>query len=87
MTLYAETKWLRFWIDWTEAEKSKTVVIDIRNKSDQCLGSIRWYGPWRQYVFDTNEDATPTFNNHCLQSIVDVLTHLNDEHKRRRDQV
>ena len=45
-----ETKHLVF----TEIEqKPKTKVWDVHNKHTQeLLGRILWYGPWRQYCFD-----------------------------------
>ena len=89
--IYHTTKWLKFVIresytdTSTNAErKSKTVVIEVINTSDQHLGWIRWFGTWRQYVFDPTLDAPTTFNNGCLQGVVDMLTHLNSDHGAKR---
>ena len=76
--LYKKTKWLRFFI---VEQKPKTFVIDVRNTSNEFLGSIRWHGPWRQYTFNIDNGPALIFNNECLQDIANVLTCLNDEHK------
>lgn len=78
-SLYRETKWLRFFI---VEEKPKTLVIHIKNKSNQFLGTIKWYPSWRQYTYNAFGDIT--FNHQCLKDIADVLTSLNEEHKRKR---
>ena len=62
--------------------KPKTVVIHVYNTSDQFLGIIDWYGAWRQYAYQPTPDTT--FNNGCLQNITDVLTSLNNQHKKRQ---
>ena len=50
----------------------------VNNESGYVLGSIAWYGAWRQYVVDT---AEATFNNGCLDTISQFLTRLNDEQR------
>ena len=76
--VYKTTKWLKFIVI---AHKPKTIVMHVLNKDGQFLGMIKWYGAWRQYTFVT--PAMPlTFNNRCLQDITDVLTELNDAHKK-----
>ena len=77
MNLYRETKWLRFTV--TE-KKPKTVVLDVRNRSHELLGEIKWNGPWRQYVY-YNLGIDAQFNDGCLKDIADVLSSLNKEHK------
>lgn len=78
-TLYKKTKWLEFHI---VDRKTKTVVIHVHNTSNQYLGVITWYCPWRQYTYQPNPAII--FNNGCLQDIADVLTSLNDAHKAGR---
>jgi len=77
MNLYRETKWLRFIV--TE-QKPKTVVLEVRNISDQLLGQIKWKNSWRQYVY-YNLGIDAQFNDGCLKDIADVLSCLNKEHK------
>ena len=79
-TLYRKTKWLRFCI---VDRKPKTVVIHVHNTTNQFLGIIGWYGPWRQYTYTPRPALELTFNNGCLQDIADVLTSLNDAHKNK----
>lgn len=47
----------------------------VNNKSDQSLGILLWYPPWRQYVFEAEPAAV--FNNACLKDIVDFLNAAN----------
>ena len=76
--LYKTTKWLKFIV---VDRKPKTIVMHVLNKSGEFLGMIKWYPAWRQYSFFTPETQL-TFNNGCLQDITDVLTELNDTHKK-----
>lgn len=83
MKLYKRTKWLVFYI---VEEKKKTMVIEVRNTRDHYLGSIKWYGPWRQYVWHSVGDAQ--FNNGCLQDLAATLSFLNNQHRiKNRDEV
>lgn len=75
--LYRRTKWLQFFV---VAKKPKTVVIEVFNMSEQFLGEIKWYSPWRQYAWNTMY-VEAHFNNGCLQDITDVLSRLNEEQK------
>ena len=52
----------------------------VNNQSGYVLGSIHWYGAWRQYVVETYEC---TFNNKCLDTISEFLTKLNNEQSKR----
>jgi len=69
---YKNTKWLIFTI---VERKPKTVVMQVNNKQKIDLGIIKWYGPWRQYIWIPV--ANTQFNNGCLQDITEVLTELN----------
>ena len=79
-TLYRKTKWLEFHI---VDRKSKTLVIHVRNTNKQFLGRIAWFGAWRQYVHESEDGIL--YNNGCLQDIADVLTDLNDAHKKCKE--
>lgn len=60
--------------------KRKTQVWDVINKaSEEPLGRISWYGPWRQYVF--MPEPLTTFNDGCLNSISGFLGYLRQEHR------
>ena len=79
--LYRKTKWLKFIIT---DRKPKTLVLHVLNTSNDCLGIIRWYGPWRQYVLNVSPVGELTFNCGCLQDIADVLIRLNKAHKTKK---
>lgn len=50
----------------------------VNNESGFVLGSIHWWGAWRQYIVETNECM---FNNRCLDTISQFLTRLNNEQR------
>lgn len=47
------------------------------------LGSVTWFGKWRQYTFDP-APAT-TFNHQCLLDIAGFLDRINREHRKKGD--
>jgi len=50
----------------------KTHVYEIRNAgSDNVLGTIEWYGPWRQFCF-VPKGAT-VWSAGCLQDVRDFI--------------
>lgn len=49
-------------------DKPKTSVWSCHNqRSNDCLGEVRWYGPWRQYCFFPAPGCV--FNVTCLANI------------------
>ena len=44
------------------------------------LGTIKWYGPWRQYCFEPNDFTI--WSDGCLEQIAEFLKKLNQEHKQ-----
>jgi len=67
-----EYKYIRFtWV----MDKPKTSVWHCRNKRNEgILGTIEWYGPWRQYCFFPV--STTVFNVSCLSDINDFIRQL-----------
>lgn len=54
---------------------AKTVVIHVHSKSHgDRLGTIRWYGAWRQYIFEPTEAI---FSEGCLKEIEAYLRGAN----------
>ena len=62
-----------FWI--TKLRKSaicKTEVFSIHNnKSFALLGTIKWYGAWRQYCFYPEQNTV--WSNSCLEHIREFI--------------
>jgi len=59
------------------AEKPKTTVWSCRNKkSNEELGQVKWYGPWRQYCFFPSTELATVFNAHCLDDIIVFINSL-----------
>ena len=63
--VFAETKYLAFHL---LERKPKTEVYDVVSKRNGfSLGTIKWYGAWRQYAFFPTKDTV--FNSECLKDI------------------
>jgi pilus assembly protein Flp/PilA len=74
------TEFLRFEELPNEGTKIKTRRFTVWSaKHHDALGGIRWYGRWRQYVFEPALGTT--FNNDCLWSIADRISYLNTMHR------
>lgn len=60
-----------------EGKTQVWAVLSARHRTE--LGRIKWYGAWRQYVF---EPASLTlFNPACLVEITQVVRGLTAEHR------
>lgn len=77
-----ETPFLIF----TEIAKgiTKTHVVQVVNRKNKVLlGTIKWYGSWRQYCF--YPESNKIFNRNCLSDIESVIRYMNAEwHANRR---
>jgi len=63
-------------------DTKKTLIWECRNNiSLDALGSVKWYGPWRQYCFFPNEEAPVVFNGGCLADVTEYLAQVNKAHK------
>jgi len=59
---------------------TKTERWEILAKSDETvLATVRWYGPWRQYVM--NPEPEMLFNIGCLRGICSFLDWLNKKQR------
>jgi len=64
-------KYIRF----EQSEETKTGWYCKNKKSDDILGFVYFYKPWKQYCFYTIDNMV--FNISCLQDIADFLGYLN----------
>lgn len=55
----------------------KTPIVTVHSRREALLGTIRWYGPWRQFCFYP-EPAT-IFNVGCMNDIESVIADLKGE--------
>ena len=61
-------------------QKPKTSVWHCRARSNDCLlGTVKWYGPWRQYSFFPQPDTV--FNIACHDDINNFIRQLGKEKK------
>ncbi len=56
----------------TPASGIKTHVWEcVSNSSGAVLGTVRWYGAWRQYCFFP--EANTIFNKTCMENIIEFV--------------
>ncbi len=71
------------WVTFTEAGTSasgKTKIWHVTGKNGPAdgIGIIRWHGPWRKYVYESDEAF---YDPDCLRLIADFLEAATKEHK------
>lgn len=71
-------KYIRLDLHEKRAKTNTYFVMNI--KSENILGYVRWYGAWRQYIFEPCEETL--YNTGCLSDISIWLKRLNKEQKR-----
>jgi hypothetical protein len=65
-------------------KKAKTAVYEVVSKSTgEVLGTIMWYGPWRQYTFDPNDNTT--WSSGCLKQVIAFLDKLMLERRKEAE--
>lgn len=74
------------WIEFEEEEvipgrKTKLFFVWTKGKG-QCLGDIRWYGPWRKYCFYPCQNTI--FETQCLTDIIEFIKKLMEERKNAK---
>ena len=57
----------------------KTRAWEVQGNGGDVLGTVQWYGAWRQYTFDPTPGTT--FNRDCLIDLANFLRRVNDEHR------
>lgn len=75
-----QMSWLIF-RDSGQSKSGKTKIWDVCSRTNQILGLIFWYAPWRKYVFGP-ENGT-VFDEKCLIDIAGFCQEKTREHKRR----
>lgn len=73
---------MKKYVDFELAErKPKTAVYRVVSKSNrETLGSVYWYGPWRQYVFQPEPETI--WSHGCMQQVLDFIQKLMEERKK-----
>lgn len=62
------------------AEKPKTSIwLCLRNRNNEELGKVKWYGSWRQYCYFSKGMAV--YNKGCLSDIIDFIQQLMAERR------
>ena len=61
-------------------DSGKTAVWSVTNTlSGMLLGSVKWRGAWKKYVFETTTTAT-AFDSGCLREIAGFLDDRTEQH-------
>lgn len=67
---------------WDKDDGRKTSRWRLRSKTHEFLGEVRWYAPWRRYVFYPRNDAL--FDANCLWDIADFVAKETEKRKEAR---
>ena len=59
----------------TTADSPKPIWLCCNNTTDEQLGQLEWYAPWRQYVFAAGSEII-VFSKSCLLDICHFIDHL-----------
>jgi hypothetical protein len=59
-----------FWTAWSRTGKTKQWIVQNR-ENQTVLGHITWFGRWRKYVFEPDEDMV--FEETCLRDIAQFI--------------
>lgn len=79
-----ETQWMYFERTQERDDKTKTEKWCVTSRRHPIiLGEIRWYGPWRQYVFAPSTEVATLFNQGCMDDISEFIQRLTREHRQR----
>lgn len=60
-------------INTDPSRKTKTFIV-INTRSDFTIGTIRWYCPWKRYVFLPKSDTV--WDIGCMQEIIDFIKNI-----------
>jgi hypothetical protein len=59
-----------------EEQFNKRPVYRIfNNKSEDEIGLISWYSPWRKFVFCPHPTERTVFSEDCLLNVIDFIMH------------
>jgi len=62
-------------------QNKKTNIWFVMNKThDYPLGTIKWYGSWRQYCFFTDTGEV-ILSHRCMNQINEFIRRMNQEQK------
>lgn len=67
-----------------DAPGRKTHRWHIYTRAGDILGTVEWYGQWRQYTFNPREGTT--YSGGCLRDIMAFLERVNKEQRQPRGQ-
>lgn len=60
-------------------KNEKTKVYGIFSLTDDLIGTIKWYGRWRQYSFFPDKDTV--WNEGCIKDLQNFIRQITIEHK------
>lgn len=79
-----KTKNLQFELSG-QSKSGLTSTWNVINRYNNTqLGTVGWYGPWRQYSFFPNPVLDLVFEKQCLRDIADFCESKTKEHDKRR---
>ena len=77
-----KTKFKWIWFNKIEGKPKTQVWECYSNESDEELGLVKWYGPWRQYCFFP--ETSLLFNPECMREVAEFVETLTKKHKAKK---
>lgn len=78
-------KWIEF-VEVTTNKDKKTKQFNVINRESRIfLGTVKWFGNWRQYSFFPQPNMV--FERQCLMDIAHFINQLMVERKVVRQQI
>lgn len=74
------SKYLEF-VEMGESPSGKTKIWSVMNSNDgSLLGQVKWYGPWRKYVFFSEPNCI--WSADCLEDLSKFVNQKMKEKQR-----
>ncbi len=67
--------------EWKDPGRKTAKYSCVNKRSEDKIGVVEWYGPWRQFVFAPEYDTV--FEPKCLMAICEFLAQLMEARKRK----
>ncbi len=74
--------------DYLPKRKLPIYVICQKDNEFIHMGIVKYYGPWRKYIWDTDGIFDNIiFDSKCLRAMADFVDYINKEYKEGRIEV
>jgi hypothetical protein len=79
-----KTKYKYIYFEQAMFEEGTEGWVCYNKKTDDLLGRVEFYKPWKQWIIEFEKGGSIIFNNTCLRDIAHFLDQLNEKSKTRK---